>query len=120
MRHESGLDEAERAFEVWRLNKRGKAIPEDLWTLAVNTASDHGVTKTAERLRLNPSRLKERLERDARDNGFVELAAGDLPLGGECVLEIESAAGSRLRLMLRGASVAAVTATARELWSATR
>ncbi len=120
MRNESRLDEAERAFEDWRQNKQSKAIPEELWTLAAGVARDHGVTRTAERLRLNPSRLKLRLARDARDTGFVELAASDLHLGGECVLEIDSAAGSRLRLLLRGASVAAVTATVKELWSATR
>jgi hypothetical protein len=96
------------------------AIPEELWGLAVRVASVHGVTKTAARLRLNGTRLKERCALDAQGTGFVELAASELSLAGESVLELESAEGSRLRLVLRGASVASVTAAAKALWSVMR
>jgi hypothetical protein len=114
------MDDVERAFDEWRRDKRTKEIPEALWERAVRAASVHGLTTTAQRLGLNYARLKERCERDTRDTGFVELAASELPLGGESVLELENAAGFRLRLVLRGASLTAVTAVAKELWSATR
>jgi hypothetical protein len=114
------LDEAERAFGEWRRNKRTKEIPEQLWARAVRVASVHGLTRTATRLRLNATRLKERCEGEVSGGGFVELAASELKLGDESVVEIEDAAGARLRLVLRGASLAAVTAAAKELWSATR
>jgi len=114
------MRDAERAFRDWRRSKRTKEIPEQLWANAVRVASVHGLTKTCERLRLNPTRLKERCERAASGRGFVELAASELRLAEELVVELEDAAGTRLRLVLRGASVEAVTAAAKELWSATR
>jgi len=114
------MEDADRAFRDWRRNKRtSEPIPEELWARAASAASVHGVTRTAERLRLNGTRLKQRTELEAR-RGFVELSASDLPLSSECVVEIEDGAGSRLRLVLRGASVAAVTAAAKELWGVRR
>lgn len=124
---EVGLAGAERAFENWRLSKkkRGqKTIPDGLWAMAANVARVHGVTKTAERLRLNPTRLKRWCEGEAKSASdgvaFVELAASELPVAGESVVELEGSAGVRLRLVLRGTSVAAVTSVVKELWSAIR
>jgi len=116
------IEDAERAFRSWRQGRRasGGRIPEELWEQAASVASVHGVTKTAERLRLNGTRLKERCEREARGRGFVELAASELPHPGEFVVELEDAAGFRLRVVLRGVSIATVTAAAKELWSMTR
>jgi uncharacterized phosphosugar-binding protein len=127
MRQTDAFAEAERAFTEWR-QRRGsgasKAIPEELWARAVGLARVHGATRTAKRLRLNQARLKQRSEARDRD-GFVELAASDLPLVtesvvGESVVELEDAAGARMRLTLRGVSLAAVTAAAKELWGAAR
>jgi len=122
MGEESGLKDAERAFQGWRRSRRtsGGRIPEDLWAKAASVARVHGVTKTADRLRLNGTRLKERCELDADGRGFVELAASELPLVGEFVVELENAEGVRLRLLLRGASVEVVVAAAKELWRASR
>jgi len=116
------LEEAARAFRLWRQGGRasGGRIPDGLWARAARVANVHGVTKTAERLGLNSTRLKERCKIEARGRGFVELAASELAMTSEHVVEIESAEGSRLRLVLRGASVAAVTAAAKELWSVAR
>jgi len=116
------MEDAERAFRSWRQSRRasGGRIPDELWAQAASVASVHGVTKTAERLRLNGTRLKERCGREDRGTGFVELAANELSLAGECVLEVEDAKGIRLRLVLRGASASAAVAAAKELWGATR
>jgi hypothetical protein len=119
---ESGLKDAERAFQGWRRSRRTSCgrIPEELWAKAASVARVHGVTKTAERLRLNGTRLKERCELEAEGRGFVELAASELPLAGEFVVELENADGVRLRLLLRGAPVEVVITAAKELWSASR
>lgn len=114
------IEDVERGFREWRRSRPTKAIPDELWERAACVARVDGVTKTAERLHLNPTRLKERCERASRAVGFVELAASELPFAGESVVELENASGSRLRLVLRGASVAAATAVAKELWSAMR
>ena len=117
------IEEVERAFGAWRRGKATNggrdAIPEELWAQAARVASVHGVTKTAARLRLNATRLKERCELE-RSQGFVELAASELPYTGESVIELQDAEGMRMRVLLRGASVSAVTAAAKELWSMKR
>jgi hypothetical protein len=89
-------------------------------------ARAHGITETAGRLRLNQTRLKQWCDAATqRRVGFVELTANELPTSelpvvGESVVELEDAAGNRLRLVLRGASVAAVTAAAKDLWGGAR
>ena len=61
------LEEAEEAFEQWRASreKRGR-IPERLWSLAAEAAASDGTHRVARRLRLNPSRLKERMAQAGR------------------------------------------------------
>ena len=114
------LEEVERAFLEWRRDRPTREIPEELWRRAADATHRHGLSETATRLRLNHTRLKERCERETRGAGFVELAAGELPFTGESIVEVEDGSGSRLRLVLRGASVTAVTAAAKELWSVMR
>lgn len=121
---ETRMEDAERAFRNWRRGRpaSGGRIPEELWAQAASVASMHGVTKTAEKLRLNGTRLKERCELEARGRGFVEFAASELPQPhtGEFVVELEDAGGFRVRLVLRGVSIATATAAAKELWGMTR
>lgn len=117
------IEDVERAFRSWRRGKGAgspKAIPEELWEQAVALAGVYGPTATAQLLRLNYAKLKHRCEREPSNGGFVELAASELSHAGESVVELESAAGSRLRLVLHGASVATVTAAAKALWSVAR
>ena len=75
-----GLAEAKRGFDQWRRNwRRRTRIPERLWQLAVEAASVHGVHPTARQLRLNPTKLQERLQSRSQHKasqdvpGFVEL-----------------------------------------------
>lgn len=122
------MEEAERAFREWRRRRgggaggAGKEIPDELWVQAVEVARVHGLTRTASRLRLNQTRLKHRCESAARGKGaFVELSANELPSSAsEFVVELEDDSGIRLRVVLRGVSITAVTAAAKELWSVIR
>jgi hypothetical protein len=126
------LSDVAQAFEQWRAEKVGKKpLPEALWAQATEAAREHGTTRTAQLLRLNHSALKRRL---AADRGgkkaesalvpaqtFVELPSG-ASAGWPCppreaTLEVEDAAGFRLRLVLRGLEPREVAAAARELWS---
>jgi hypothetical protein len=60
------LAEGKRRFERWRQSsRRGRHIPEELWSLAVGLASEHGVSKTASTLRLEYYALKRQLEKIA-------------------------------------------------------
>lgn len=116
------LEDVRRAFTRWRASKRrpGEPVPEALWTRAVAAARVHGTTKTARRLGLNHSALKQRIELTAAEAsaaGFVELPAGLLG-APDATLELEDVSGVRLRLVLPGARPQEVATAARELWSA--
>jgi len=130
----------------WRRRRvPGDRIPERLWAAAVDLAREHGVSKTSIALRLDYYLLKDRLEasrrsptvtrswaasdRRASRTGFVEIpfefghaaaaaAAPGSTTSADCVLLLEDARGTRLRVELRGqaASSAQVDSLARSLW----
>lgn len=120
------LDHVERAFVGWRAKKSSRdRLPEALWAKAVDAARVHGTTRTAGLLRLNHSVLKRRVvERYGAPaepaQAFVELPAisgAGLHVQQEATVEVEDAAGFRLRLVLRGLAPREAAAAARELWS---
>ncbi len=117
------------AFAAWRAKKSsGDHLPAALWAKAEHAARVHGTTKTARLLRLNHSTLKRRVvERYGPPaepaQTFVELPAisdsgpGSPRVQQEATVEVEDAAGFRLRLVFRGLGPQEVAAAARELWS---
>jgi hypothetical protein len=118
-----GLARAERSFEQWRRSRgRRERIPEELWRMAVDAAAVGGVTATARRLRVNATKLKERMQAAADGRareegfGFVELpfvGAASVP---ECILEAEDQSGTKLRIHLKGGATAQAMSLGRMLW----
>ena len=118
-------------LERWRRQREpGGRIPARLWSGAADLAREHGVSKTSTALRLDYYTLKDRLEADTSDSplgadvrpggGFVEIPfeirqPTSVP---ECVLLLEDARGTRLRIELRGraASVEGIDALSQSLW----
>jgi len=119
-----GVVEAKRDFERWRRNrKRRRPIPERLWRLAAKVALVEGVHATARQLRLNPTRLKGRVETLRQDQAaevwprFVELPGlAVAPVACECILEAEDLAGRKLRVHLKGEATRQATALSQLLW----
>jgi hypothetical protein len=94
----------DRNFEQWRKTRARKtAIPDELWSLAVHVARREGVNRTAQQLHLDGGKLKRRLMaagggrcQRRHQPGFVELIA-PLPTDTPgCVIEFESAGGSKM------------------------
>ena len=115
------LDEVRTRFENWRQNRCGKqAIPEELWSAAIELAGRNGVNPTATALRLDGGKLKRRMVAANSVSGqavpptFVELMAPavDQP---ECTIELEGRKG-KLRIHWKGATSADVAALSRALW----
>lgn len=112
----------ERNFAAWRATrKQGARIPLRLWAQAIALAKTQGVTKTALDLRLNFTQLRKRLDQDAapqkrKGEGFVELPAGGLFGGPECLVEIEDAAGTCLRIALSRGGTKQVAAVVAAVW----
>jgi hypothetical protein len=75
-----------------------------LWSLAVHVARREGVNRTAQQLHLDAGKLKRLLvaadggpRQRRRQPGFVELIAPVPTATPGCVIEFESAGGSKMR-----------------------
>jgi hypothetical protein len=116
----------------WRASRpAGQRIPEELWKQAEACAAQFGVSRTATALQLSYYTLQRRLlgsagavpsagqPAPARGTkpvtaGFVELPPVAL---SECTIEVENAAGVKLRLALRGSyNLIDVPAVVRGMW----
>ena len=110
-------------FQAWRTQRKaGGRIPRPLWALAVRLANAHGVSRTAEVLRLDYYRLKELAEAAAdqpRSSGpaFVEVASPILA-AKQCLFELDDGAGATMRVQLVGYDAADVEALSRSFWGA--
>lgn len=119
----ASLEEVKRRFDAWRREHRWLGrIPNALWRMAGEAAAVHGVEATAEFLLLDPSRLETWLPRTpavaTEDDaaGFVELPSLIMGPPAECALELEDAAGRKLRILLKGPATAQALAISQMLW----
>ncbi len=108
----SGIDRARARFEQWRKTRlRKTAIPDELWSMAIAVARREGVNPTAQQLHLDGGKLKRLLvaaengqRQRRRQPGFVELIAPVPTAAPGCVIEFESAGGSKMRIHWKMAS----------------
>lgn len=100
----------QRRIARWQSARVGRArMPDHLWEAALTLALDVGAYRAAADLGLNYGTLKRRLQARRQEPtvspeipAFVEWFA---PVGGtvaECVLEVETRSGTRLRLEMKG------------------
>ena len=122
------LQQVRRRVELWRRSRqRGTRIPESLLASALNLVGTYGIYRTAKALRVDYYGLKKRVEqqgafsRRVPEDGsvptFVELALPAETGSGQCILELEDASGSKMRVELRGfgaPDLAALTRSFRE------
>jgi hypothetical protein len=139
----AGLEGVRRRLERWRQSHTPPSrIPETLWAAAAAVAGRYGVHRTCRVLRLDYYSLKERVEarcRATRDCGgekagdegvtsvpaFLELpaAAGQQRLaavpesGCRCMVELEDAAGAKMRIQWRSAEPPDLAALSRSFWN---
>lgn len=105
------LGEVRNRFESWRKGKkRGSRIPKRLWSAAVEVCAVHSVNQVSRALGLNHTALKRRVgdtegsadRQSGSGRDFVELSLG---LGAQpvlCGVELESAAGGKLKMTFAG------------------
>jgi hypothetical protein len=108
---ESTLEEVRERFEIWRRGKkRGSQITKSLWAAAVEVCTEYSVNEVSRALGLNYSELKRRAactERTTAPQGgsgknFVELSIGLGAHPVQCSVELESAAGGKLKMTYAG------------------
>jgi len=119
------LSRAHRRFERWRSTRKAASrIPEDLWSLAVELSQEYGLAKTSRTLSLGYNTLKKRVEaaapagpsEDESGSGFFEILPPGLSAPSECVVELEDAAGAKMRIHLKGVEVPDVASLSRSFW----
>jgi hypothetical protein len=98
---------ARNKFEAWRGQREaGERIPEFLWRLAVRLARSHGVSRTSDALGVDYYSLKERSEAPAPEAPSARSAFIELPVpavvGKQCLIEVDSGTGARMRVQLVG------------------
>jgi hypothetical protein len=120
------LEGVRRRFERWRATRRGRArIPDRLWASAVLMADTLGISRTAQVLRVNPSRLKKRLAQKRAasvpelegEPRFFELGHFSPNGSCECLLELEAGNGAKMRIELKGIAMPDLAALSQGLWN---
>ena len=104
------ITQLQRQLEQFRNAQPARTkLPESLWQAAVELARQHGIYAVAHPLRLDYTRLKQRLEgvpkrrRQASKPAFIELIGSGAASVPECVIEFESAVGSKMRIHWKAA-----------------
>jgi hypothetical protein len=101
-----GIEAVRTQFEAWRSGRARKSpIPDELWSAAIKAARQEGVNRTAQQLHLDAGKLKRLLvagdgrgRRAPRKPRFVELVAPVPASTPDCLIEFESASGSKMRI----------------------
>ena len=118
MKHEnhlalpSPLESVQYQFATWRETKKTprEPIPEYLWAAAANLENDYPLGRISKVLRLNHTDLKNRIS-GAKSNRqkkksssplFVELDYLHSFPASECIVEMEDATGSKMRMSFKG------------------
>jgi len=115
-RQSGQIERLQQRLEGWRKKRRPRSrIPEGLWNAAAELARSYGVNKVARALHLDYYNLKERrdgimVSSAAAGKGenappLIEVISERGPQGAECVIELESAQGAKMRIHYRGQAV---------------
>lgn len=105
------IAQLQRQLDQFRSTQpRRTKLPEPLWQAAVELARQNGVYLVAHPLRLDYMQLKKRLggvvslRRKKTKPTFVELITPHPVALDECVIEFESAGGSKMRIQWKAAT----------------
>ena len=115
------VEEVGTRLAEWRQSRRYKraAIPDELWSAAVEVARRDGLGRTAAALRLDYGKLKqlmmaaEGVEKKTASPSFMELIAPEAAAVAQCAIEMEGRR-ARIRIELK-ASAADVVSFSRTL-----
>jgi hypothetical protein len=100
------IAQLQRQLDQFRRTRPGRTkLPESLWQAAVELAQEYGVYAVAHPLRLDYMRLKKQLggpptrrQKKATKATFIELIPPGRAQLEECVIELESSGGNKMRI----------------------
>ena len=106
------IAQLQRQLDQFRSTRPARTnLPESVWQAAVELARQHGIYAAAHPLRLDYTRLKQRLNgipsrsRKLKPGkpAFVELIGSGAAALPECMIEFESASGGKMRVQWKAA-----------------
>ena len=105
------IEQLQRQLDEFRSTQpHRRKLPETLWQAAVELARQYGLYSVAHPLRLDYVGLKKRLDgvpdsqKKAAKPAFVELVAAHPASMADCVIELESSSGSKMRIHWKNGS----------------
>ena len=117
------LQRARSRFDAWRGRRKiGTRIPRTLWSLAVQLADVHGVSRTSTALGLDYYTLKKRAASattppQSSGPAFVEFAA-PVAVVKQCRVELNNGSGTTMLVQLVGYDAADIETLTRGFWNA--
>ena len=115
------IEQVQKRLDAWRkTRKRRSRIPDHLWESAVKAAGQYGLHKTAKALHLDYNALKKRLKTVTDGNksapAFIELIPPASSSNTECLIELESRNGEKMRIHLKGTALPDPAAMGNMFW----
>ena len=108
----SPLESVQYQFDKWRETRKSprEPIPENLWSAATKLHNDYPMSRISKVLHLNHTDLKNRIsgqksnrqKKKSSSPLFVELDCVDSFTPSECIVEMEDARGSKMRMIFKG------------------
>ena len=115
------IDHLRKGLDAWRKTHRPRSrIPSRLWNSAVHVARQCGLSRTAKVLHLDYYALKKRIDADSVRRGpapsFIELTPAVSGPTPECIIELETRNGAKMRVHLKGMGVPDLNALSSTFW----
>lgn len=107
----SPLESVQHQFETWREHKKAarEPIPEHLWEAASKLHEEYPISRISKALRVNHADLKNRIygkskprRKNQPSSQFIELKCLSSFSSAECIVEMEDAFGSKMRMHFKG------------------
>ena len=122
---EPTLSEVQARFAAWRqIRQRGRRLPEELWSAAVELTKVHSLNAISRALKLNYTDLQRRCadytpprtghSRPSPDFIAIDLPCPDNP--AECVLEMVHQNGNKMRMHFKGKVSLDLQSLAESFW----
>ena len=117
------VEEVAGRLEEWRRSRQGRAaIPDELWSAAIEVARRDGVTRTATALHLDGGKLKrlmvaaDGVEKRVTTPSFMELIGPETGPLAQCAIELKGRRGKvRIELKANAADLASFSRRLGEL-----
>jgi hypothetical protein len=123
----SPLESVRYQFEKWRETRKStrESIPESLWAEAISLCNQYSINQVSRVLHLSYTTLKKRIpgrkpvtkKKKSSSPYFIELDCGDSFPASECMIEMENAHGSKMRMSFKGRANLDLLELSRIFWT---